>query len=280
MLRIFQASAIFPTLCSASVGFDRRHFTKCINHNPFCASDRDSLSFSSPEAIRTIYGHNTACSKAGTYVTNVGPHPHILDAADKEDHANQPKMLSHAFSTKNLVDWEFKIKDKVVRLVQQIDQICDGNDDTMDWRLWSNLFTIEAIVDITMSQRLGCLDKGSDHFEFLTETGERKTVNFISDLHAGSRATSGLIWSTTWFKAWKSILEIIPGFFRDQWKRRNQYDEMVKALVHERAQKFEAGEEIDDLMSCLFVDKKGSERNLPRGLIESEAHILRMYIPI
>lgn len=236
----------------------------------------NTISFSTPDAIKAIYGHNTSCVKGGTYVTAAGAHPSLLDVVDKEDHARKRRILSHAFATRNLEQWEFKVTDKVQKLIAQFDRICRENENTgtVDFRKWSNLFTIEAITDIALSHHLGCLSQGHDSVSIITEDGRTKTVNYIDCLHSGRRATSMLIWSTKWFSSLRFVLKRLPGFFQTQWQKGQGFDEMVQYLVRCRLQRYKNGEELEDFVGCLFQDKHGEERNLEIGEIEAEVATL------
>ncbi|KAL7928364.1 cytochrome P450 [Trichoderma chlorosporum] len=236
----------------------------------------NSLSFSTPDAIRAIYGHNTQCIKGGTYITAAGLHPSLLDVVDKEEHARKRRILSHAFATRNLEQWEFKVTDKVQKIVAQFDLMCHKNKEEadIDFRMWSNLFTIEAIVDIALSHHLGCLGRGIDLVYITAKDGREKAVNYIDCLHAGRRATSMLIWSTKWFTSLRFVLKKIPGFFQTQWRKGQGFDEMVQHLVQQRLQRHENGEQLEDFVGCLLQDKHGEARNLDIGEIEAEVATL------
>ncbi|KAF7591643.1 hypothetical protein BBP40_001282 [Aspergillus hancockii] len=77
----------------------------------------DTLSFADVRAIKDIYGHSTPCRKDDVYTLTVGSHAHILNTVDREEHARKRRMLSYAFTTRNLEQWEFKIRDKVGKLI-------------------------------------------------------------------------------------------------------------------------------------------------------------------
>ncbi|PTB49767.1 hypothetical protein M431DRAFT_542207 [Trichoderma harzianum CBS 226.95] len=234
----------------------------------------NSLSFSTPDAIRAIYGHSTPCLKGGTYVTAAGTHPSLLDVVDKQEHARKRRILSHAFATRNLEQWEFKVTDKVQKLVAQFDLLChDKQEAIVDFRMWSNLFTIEAIADIALSHHLGCLTQGSDLVTITTKDGE-KAVNYIDCLHSGRRATSMLIWSTKWFSSLRFVSKRLPGFFQTQWHKGQGFDEMVRYLVQQRLRRHENGEQLEDFVGCLFQDKHGDARNLEIAEIEAEVATL------
>ncbi|KAK4081153.1 uncharacterized protein Triagg1_2685 [Trichoderma aggressivum f. europaeum] len=256
-------------------GFRSKEIHESHLQHPVVRVGPNSLSFSTPDAIRAIYGHNTPCLKGGTYVTAAGTHPSLLDVVDKQEHARKRRILSHAFATRNLEQWEFKVTDKVQKLVAQFDLLChDKEEATVDFRMWSNLFTIEAIADIALSHHLGCLGQGSDLVMITTKDGREKTVNYIECLHAGRRATSMLIWSTKWFSSLRFALKRLPGFFQTQWRKGQGFDEMVRYLVQQRLRRHENGEQLEDFAGCLFQDKHGDARNLEIAEIEAEVATL------
>lgn len=267
-------------------GFRSKEIHAAHEKHPILRVGPNSVSFSSPDAIRAIYGHSTACIKGGTYSTAAGGHPSLLDVVHKGEHARKRRILSHAFATRNLEQWEFKVTDKVQRLVSQFDRICreavagDGYvPPTIDYRRWANLFTVEAITDIALSQHLGCLERGNDLVAIQTHNGREKTVGYIDCLHAGKRATSVLIWSTTWFRLSRSVLGKLPGYFRSQWEKGQDFDELIQHLVRQRIKRYKNGEELDDLVGCLLEDKVGKARNLEIGETEAEVSTLRMSCP-
>ncbi|KAH0529040.1 hypothetical protein TsFJ059_003840 [Trichoderma semiorbis] len=219
-------------------GFRSKEIHESHLQHPVVRVGPNSLSFSTPDAIRAIYGHNTPCLKGGTYVTAAGTHPSLLDVVDKQEHARKRRILSHAFATRNLEQWEFKVTDKVQKLVAQFDLLChDKEEAVVDFRMWSNLFTIEAIADIALSHHLGCLTQGSDLVTITTKDG-------------------------------------LPGFFQTQWRKGQGFDEMVRYLVQQRLRRHENGEQLEDFVGCLFQDKHGDARNLDIAEIEAEVATL------
>lgn len=132
----------------------------------------NSLSFADVRAIKDIYGHSTQCRKDDQYSVTAGSHSNLLDAVDKTEDARKRKLLSNAFATRNLEQWGFKVSDKVKKLVTQLDQHCSSllvkgaclcpEGLSVNWRKWSNLFTMDAIADIGLSESLGLLENGDD----------------------------------------------------------------------------------------------------------------------
>ena len=62
--------------------------------------------------------------------------------------------MSSAYALRNLEDWEFKVADKAQRMLEQFDRLCTmplkdgepvaGEDLTVDYRMWSNFFTLDV----------------------------------------------------------------------------------------------------------------------------------------
>lgn len=235
----------------------------------------NSLSFSSPSAIQSIYSHSTPCIKGDVYQLARGSHSNVLDAVHKGEYAQKRRLLSLALSNRNLETWEFKIIDKVERLVRQFDSVCDSmGESKIDFRLWSNLFTIDAISDIALSWRPDCLDRGTDSVTISTIGGCETKFNFIDCLHAGRRATSIVIWPLTWYPLLFTVLEKIPGFFRSQWRKGKHFDELVHHLTHQRIRRFRDGQHRDDLVGYLFENREGIPRDF--DFVDVKAEITAM----
>ncbi|KAJ5114818.1 benzoate 4-monooxygenase cytochrome P450 [Penicillium alfredii] len=237
------------------------------------------LSFGDVGAIQDIYGHGTLCLKDDVYRSIQGDSPQILNVVDKEDHARKRRMLSNAFAAKSLEHWEFKIADKVKKLVAQFDWRCtdpldghpvDAKDLTINFRFWSNLFTLDAIADIALSERLGLLESGSDLLT-ISQGRHLKNFHFLESLHCGSRAVSRFVGATDWFPILKAASRLFYAHFR---AHGNDFGEIVEKLAKRRIEKYRAGAKLNDFFACLIEDKAGNQRNLDRAEIEAETNIL------
>ncbi|KAJ4246857.1 hypothetical protein NW762_013409 [Fusarium torreyae] len=71
------------------------------NH-PILRIDPDTISFSTPSAIRAIYGHSTPCVKGFTSEHNVAEHSGLIGVAYKKKDAFKRRILSNALTTRNL----------------------------------------------------------------------------------------------------------------------------------------------------------------------------------
>ncbi|KAF9875547.1 cytochrome P450 [Colletotrichum karsti] len=262
-----------PLILLRYAGFRSKAIHASHTHSPVLRLGPNTLSFSSPAAIRAIYGHSTPCTKGGSYDNIQTPHPGLIEVIDKPTHAAKRRILSHAFATRNLEDWEDKVADKVRRLLGRFDGVCEDGDGggggVVDFRRWANLFTVEAIVDIALSQRLGCLERGDDLVGVPMPDGGEKRVPFVEGLHAPRRATSMIVWSS-WFGVLKLVLQSVPGFFRSGWKVGEDFNDLLSHLVRQRVHMYDRGDEVDDLATCLLQDKSGRARNLDTAEIEGD----------
>ena len=263
--------------------FRTRHLHLQHQRHPILRLGPNTLSFADVGAIKDIYGHGTSCRKDDVYILTMGSHAHVLNVLDREDHARKRRMLSHAFATRNLEQWEFKISDKIKSLVTQLDQKCttplsvgeqaSSSDLTVNFRLWSNLFTIDAIADIALSEKLGMLDSGTD---MIQADGMDDPLNYIRSLHAAGYMTSLFVGTTEWFSFLKALSSLLSPHWRKQWEYGQNFGSIAAALAGKRLQKHENGDRLSDILACLIEDKAGKSRCLDRGEIQAETHLLRM----
>ncbi|PWY90379.1 benzoate 4-monooxygenase cytochrome P450 [Aspergillus sclerotioniger CBS 115572] len=261
--------------------FRTRHLHLQHQHHPILRLGPNTLSFADTRAIKDIYGHGTPCRKDDVYILTIGSHAHVLNVLDREDHARKRRMLSHAFATRNLEHWEFKISDKIRRLITQLDQRCTlplsvgeqviPSDLTLNFRLWSNLFTIDAIADIALSEQLGMLDSGTDMMQV---NGLNRRLSYIESLHAGNHVTSLFFGAADWFSLFKTLSSLLSPHWRKQWNHAQAFGGIASALAGKRLQKHEDGDRLSDIFACLIEDKAGKSRCLDRGEIEAETHLL------
>ncbi|KAL4961183.1 cytochrome P450 [Aspergillus stella-maris] len=253
---------------------------------PILRTAPNALSFGIVEAIKDIYKHGSPCLRSDEYGLIQGPRPHVLNVIDRDDHTRKRRMLSNAFATKNLETWEFKIADKLRRLLVQFDWRCTDppsketetrmshDDFNVDFRFWSNLFTLDAIAYIALSERLGFLDAGSDLIEIKRDESDKaKKLNMIPSLLCGSRTISYFVNATDWFHTLKFLARIISPTFRTHG---GDFRDIVRDLASRRVdkQRSDNGNKLDDLLTCLIEDKKGNRRGLEFNEIEAETNIL------
>ncbi|KAF4250829.1 hypothetical protein CNMCM8980_010151 [Aspergillus fumigatiaffinis] len=263
-----------------SNNFRTRHLYLKHRRHPVIRVGPNVLSFADVRAIKDIYGHGTPCRKDDVYTLTVGSHAHILNTVDREDHNRKRRMLSHAFATRNLERWEFKIADKIGKLIAQLDPRCtaplsdryhvNSEDLTLDFTLWSNLFTVDAIADLALSEQLNLLGSGTGVVKIDNIPG----LKFIDSLHGGNYITSLFVGATEWFAVLKALSRIVSPQFRAQWDHGRNFGRIVSALTSRRLEKHQRGGQLGDLFACLMEDNKGNARGLERGELEAEVNVL------
>ncbi|KAI5364767.1 Putative cytochrome P450 [Septoria linicola] len=220
--------------------------------NSIIRTGPSSLHFSDMRAIKDIYSHSSKCTKDDQYAVQAGSHVHLADVVDKPEHARKRKVLSSAYALKNLEDWEFKVADKVERLITQFDKRCsDGSQDVVvDYRPWTNYFTIDAVADIGLTH-----------------------LDFRECLYANSRATSVFCYSYDWYKRLTKLSKLSP-YFKHLWKLNDDWDGIPRYLAAERLKRYQAGEKGDDFFQALMEDRNGDPHNLEWGDIVAEVTIM------
>ncbi|KAL8746747.1 MAG: hypothetical protein Q9190_001265 [Brigantiaea leucoxantha] len=234
----------------------------------------NSLSYGEVSAIKDIYGHSTSVTKDAQYDVGAGSHHHLADVVDKKDHARKRKVLSSAFALKNLEAWEYKVADKIERLVSQFDKHCKlHGSEPIDYRAWTNFFTIDSLVDISLSERTSCLDNGNSSVTAEDLDGSTREVDFRDCLYSTFHGQGDLIWAYDWFKTLVSVTRINP-FYHRIWENTAGWGGLVYHLCNKRFMRYKKGEKVDDLFQSLLEDKNGNALNLEYGEIVSEISLM------
>ncbi|KAI8680357.1 hypothetical protein NCS57_00316200 [Fusarium keratoplasticum] len=268
----------------ATKGFRTKRLTELHKKYPVVRIGPNSLSFSGVQAIKDIYGHGTPCTKDHFYVVTGGSHTHLADVVNKADHARKRRVLSSAYAIKNLEDWEYKVADKTERFIKACDAACtlppktsaDPQLDelTFDYRKWTNFFTVEAIADIGLSEKLGFLDNGSADCTAEKRDGTLYTANFVESLHNTAIAQSRLVWGYSWYKTNEYLARLLSKDFRRMLRLGDQFDDIVYHRATKRLARYRAGEKLDDFFQALMEDKNGRQNNQEWGEIVAEVSIM------
>lgn len=234
------------------------------------------ISFRDVKAIKDIYGHSSTCLKGDMYAALQGSHANLVTVVNKRDHARKRKFLSNAFATRNLLTWEYKVADKVKRLMRQFDNYAEADGwATLDFQRWANLFTVEAISDIGMSYNLGLLEAGND-IVTVADKGESVQYPFIESLHGQNRPASILVWPTAWYSTLRKLSTLAP-WFRSQFESGGHYAQIIHHMVAHRMAR--QGEKLDDFFHSLMEDRHGRLNLLDLGEIEAEVNVISEYFP-
>lgn len=129
----------------------------------------DRLGYTSPEALKDIYGHKTVNRKSNRKDSRFfGPtindiHPLVSEPSDAE-HARQRKILSNAFSDRALGLQEGLIQKYVHQFLdlvrRKISEGPDGKSVEADVVQLYNFTTFDIMGDLTFGEPLGNLDHG------------------------------------------------------------------------------------------------------------------------
>jgi benzoate 4-monooxygenase len=179
--------------------------------------------------------------------------------------------LSAAFASSHLVDWEHKIVDKVERLLTRLDAL---HGQVVDWREWSNLFTLDAILDIAMSHQPRLMEADDDMTLAEDTSGRTREVRMRDCNRAVNRAIEPIVWSPKWYPALKWIASWLPGY-RKTWELANAWPDIVRSFVSRRLQEDPDGDTLDDLFACLLRNTKGQPLYLSKAELVAETVHLR-----
>ncbi|KAI5920647.1 cytochrome P450 [Camillea tinctor] len=279
----FSGMSNLPFMMVAHTGARSAYLAEAHKKEPVLRTGPNTLSFGRVKAIKDIYGHGTPCIKDPSYKITAGSHYHLADVIDKPDHARKRKVLSSAYALKNLEEWEFKVADKVERMITQFDRRCtnplpagrypEPEELNVDFRAWTNFFSLDAIADIGLSERLGLLDQGHDRVEAQKMDGTLYEVNLRECLYPVARKQSLLVWSYDHYKLLDKLSNLIP-YYRRMTEKGQHWDSIVLRRAALRLQRYYAGEKLDDFFQALMADKNGSPNNLEWGEIVAEINIM------
>ncbi|KAH7176387.1 cytochrome P450 [Dactylonectria macrodidyma] len=282
-MSLFSGMSDLPFILVAHGGARSAYLAKLHKDEPVIRIGPNSLSVGRVAAIKDIYGRGVPCTKDESYELTATKHYHLADVVDKPEHARKRRVLSAAYSLKTLENWEHKVADKVQRLIAQWDPRCTsppmGNmppgpeELTVDVRAWTNFFTLDAIADIGLSERLGFLDQGHDRVtgEFLN--GHTEEFNLRECLYPTAHKQSLLLWSYDWYKVLDKLSNIIP-FYRRMAKSGRGWDAIVLRRSNLRLNRYVAGEKTDDFFQALMEDKNGNQHQLEWDEVVAEVNIM------
>lgn len=279
----FSGISNIPYMIVAHTGARSQHLAKLHKKDPILRTGPNTLSFGSVQAIKDIYGHGTPCTKDESYVVTAGTHYHLADVVEKHDHARKRKVLSSAYALKNLEAWEYKVADKVQRMIDQFDRRCTAplkrgewpceQDLNIDFRMWTNFFSLDAIADIGLSERLGFLDQGHDGVVAQRTDGSLYETNLRERLYPNARKQSLLVWSYDHYPLLNKISHVIP-YYRRMGQAAAGWDDIVLRRASMRLERYRKGEKLDDFFTAMMEDKNGSPNNLEWGEIVAEVNIM------
>ncbi|KAE8340462.1 hypothetical protein BDV24DRAFT_175348 [Aspergillus arachidicola] len=278
--------SVLPFMFMASRGARSQELSELHKKSPVIRTGPNTLSYGDIRAIKDIYGHNTKAGKDPSYIVSAGTHYHLADVVDRADHARKRKVLSSAYALKNLETWEYKVSDKVERLARHLDKCCteapvsngraivpSSEDLTVDIRAWINFFTLDAMADIGLSEKLGFLDKGNDICVAERKDGSTFECSLRDALYPLAIKQCMVLWNYEWFPIVNKLVDVFP-YFRNLQKKGDDWEHIIWRRSSERLRRYEAGEKLNDFFQALMEDKNGRPNNLEFGEIAAEVNIM------
>ena len=135
-------------------------------YGPVVRFTANNVSFTTPGAWKTIYGHRAAGQETFqkdriAYRPTTSGHPHIIVANDI-DHRRQRRLLSHAFSEKALRGQEDIMKHYIDLFITKLAEQARAGE-AVDIVRWYNFTTFDLIGDLAFGQPFGCIESGGYH---------------------------------------------------------------------------------------------------------------------
>lgn len=277
---VFSGISDWPYCFLSQRGFRSRDLTELHKKSSIIRIGPNNLSFGHLDAIRDIYGHGTPCIKDLKYVITGAEHPNLFDVVEKKAHTEKRKRLAAAFAIKHLEDWEYKVARTTERLLVAFDKLCtsklpeglttpDPQDLNINFNMWINLFTIEAINYLALSSELGLLEQGDDVVTAEKMDGTLYQARYRKSQNTNAYAISQIVWDYENFHMLKKLSNILPSW-RKLWKEAAPFGDVIWHQANNRLKRYMAGEKLDDFFTALMDDKQGQPYNSEWGEIVGE----------
>jgi cytochrome P450 len=136
-------------------------------YGPALRYTTDNVSFTTPGAWKTIYGHRKVGEESFQkdplfYRPGASGHPHIVIANDV-DHRRQRRLLSHAFSEKALRSQDDILQHYINLFISRLHERARAEAPVVDMVAWYNFTTFDLIGDLAFGEPFGCLENGAYH---------------------------------------------------------------------------------------------------------------------
>jgi len=92
---------------------------------------------------------------------------------------------------------------------------------TVDYWAYTNFFTLYAIADPGLSERLGFLDTRPDLYTAERMYGTLYKINYCQCLHSNAKAQAGTVWSYEWHPVLAKISSLLSSEYR-KWRKLNE----------------------------------------------------------
>ncbi|KAL2173995.1 cytochrome P450 monooxygenase-like protein [Thermothelomyces heterothallicus CBS 202.75] len=122
------------------------------------------LSIADPEAVKAIYGSQSACTK-GPWYTLLEPRVPLFMARDKQEHARRRKVWDQGFTTKAIQGYDPRITKAINQLLRAIDR---HKGQPLDVSKWFSFFVFDVMEDLAFNKSSNMLENGQEAYVFKT----------------------------------------------------------------------------------------------------------------
>lgn len=182
-----------------------------------------------------------------------------ITMADDTTHARQRRALSHAFSTKALLEQEYIIKSYIDTFSKKMQGFARTGE-TVNLTDWFAFTTFDIIGDMALGEPFGCLESKEFHF----------WVPLISEsIAAGAfeQATRRLATADSWMQ--KQLLRLIPDYIR---VKRREHLAYSKEKILKRMQ--QTNSEHKDFLYYLMKQQEGGSLDVNEVIVNGALFII------
>ncbi|ERT00228.1 hypothetical protein HMPREF1624_03599 [Sporothrix schenckii ATCC 58251] len=127
----------------------------------------NTLTFSDPKALKTIYGLNKGFIKAHFYlpqqsVVNGHRLASLFSTTDNDFHAQFRRCVNGAFAMSQLVQYEPFVDNTTKLFLKQTEKFFVNNPEGCDFTRWLQFYAFDVIGEITYTKRHGFIEKNED----------------------------------------------------------------------------------------------------------------------
>ena len=142
------------------------------------------VSINSPDALQEIYTHDRIYLKGPWYEPLINKAPPLISIIDADEHHEQRKNLTAAFSLRALRDFEPHMSENHLRFARHLNRLFDGHSEVRtDLNTWINLLAFDIISDFSFGKPFGFQEKGYDFLDLVPAMDARlKSSNAVGNL--------------------------------------------------------------------------------------------------
>ncbi|KAK4038216.1 hypothetical protein C8A01DRAFT_17663 [Parachaetomium inaequale] len=146
---------------------ERSHIALHRKYGPVVRLGPNTLSFSDPDSLKTIYGLNKGFVKSDFYVVQqsvVKGHslPSLFSTTDNDFHMQFRRCVNSAFAMSALVQYEPFVDNTTKLFLKQTERLYIDQPGTCDFTQWLQFYAFDVIGEITYSKRHGFIEKNED----------------------------------------------------------------------------------------------------------------------